>query len=264
MFGGYAYNLPFSAFELKARSSIPNEIAALAGKRFVTAIETNESVELNEGRIKALTGSDPITARFLYGEFFTFEPHGKYWLAFNHKPNVSDDSPGFWRRVRLVPFSQQFMGSKVDSQLLSTLKAEAPGILSWAVQGALEWQREGLKTPELVMEASREYQAESDVLRDFIDERCAVDANSKTLAARLWQEYVNWAESAREPALDRRTFSKKMKMRGFSKVRLGHDRTWTWLGVGLKRDIPEPLPTLPDVVQSNVERPAIDGSSFLN
>lgn len=192
MFGGYAYNLPFSAFELKARSSIPNEIAALAGKRFVTAIETNESVELNEGRIKALTGSDPITARFLYGEFFTFEPHGKYWLAFNHKPNVSDDSPGFWRRVRLVPFSQQFMGSKVDSQLLSTLKAEAPGILSWAVQGALEWQREGLKTPELVMEASREYQAESDVLRDFIDERCAVDANSKTLAARLWQEYVNW------------------------------------------------------------------------
>jgi putative DNA primase/helicase len=83
--GTYAYNLPFSAFELKARSAIPNEIAALSAKRFVTAIETNESAELNEGRIKALTGSDPITARFLYREFFTFIPTSKYWLAFNHK-----------------------------------------------------------------------------------------------------------------------------------------------------------------------------------
>jgi len=76
--GPYAYNLPFSAFELKARSAIPNEIAALSCKRFVTAIETNESAGLNEALIKALTGSDPTTARFLYLEFFTFLPTGKY------------------------------------------------------------------------------------------------------------------------------------------------------------------------------------------
>jgi putative DNA primase/helicase len=153
--GDYAYNLPFSAFELKARSAIPNEIAALSGKRFVTAIETNESVELNEGRIKALTGSDPITARFLYGEFFTFVPSGKFWLAFNHKPRVSDDSPGFWRLIRLIPFLEMFVAGRADPDLLEKLKAEAPGILNWLVQGALMWQTDGLEAPAVVAEASK-------------------------------------------------------------------------------------------------------------
>jgi P4 family phage/plasmid primase-like protien len=172
VFGPYAYNLPFSAFELKARSSIPNEIAALNGKRFVTAIETNESVELNEGRIKALTGSDPITARFLYREFFTFEPTGKFWLAFNHKPRVSDDSPGFWRRIRLIPFMQQFGDSKRDPELLGKLKAEAQGILNWAIQGALKWQAKGLGAPEVVIKASNQYRCDSDPVGEFLDDRC--------------------------------------------------------------------------------------------
>jgi putative DNA primase/helicase len=109
--GSYAYNLPFSAFELAARSAISNDMAGLVSKRFVTAVETNENVRLNEGRVKALTGGDRCTARFLYREYFSFDPTAKLWLAFNHKPQVSDDSHGFWRRVRLIPFLAQFSGS---------------------------------------------------------------------------------------------------------------------------------------------------------
>src|SRR5207245_408700 len=41
LFGTYGFNLLFSAFELKARSAIPNDIASIAGKRLVTAIETD-------------------------------------------------------------------------------------------------------------------------------------------------------------------------------------------------------------------------------
>ena len=106
--GGYGCNLPFSAFELEARASIPNDVATLPGRRFVTAIETAESSQLNAARIKALTGSDPITARLLHREFFTFEPVSKFWLAFNHRPVVTDDSHGFWRRVHLIPFLRRF------------------------------------------------------------------------------------------------------------------------------------------------------------
>ncbi len=76
--GSYVYNVPFSTFELEARTSIPNDLAALAGRRQVTASETNEGVRLNEGRLKALTGCDPVTARFLHGEFFTFRPVAKF------------------------------------------------------------------------------------------------------------------------------------------------------------------------------------------
>src|SRR5207249_4412834 len=77
--GEYAHNMPFSTIELKDRASIPNDVAALADKRLVTASETNDGTRFNEARIKALTGSDPITARFLHHEFFTFRPVAKFW-----------------------------------------------------------------------------------------------------------------------------------------------------------------------------------------
>src|SRR5262249_4534420 len=131
--GGYGHNMPFSTLEIKARTSIPNDVAALAGRRLVTASETNESVRLNEERVKALTGCDAITARFLNKEFFTFHPVAKFWLAFNHKPRVADDSHGFWRRIRLIPFLHEFKDTARDKHLLEKLLAEAPGILVWAV-----------------------------------------------------------------------------------------------------------------------------------
>ncbi len=106
--GDYAYDMPFSVVELNQRASIPNDLAALAGRRFILASETNDGTRLNEARIKSLTGGDACTARFLHGEYFTFQPVGKIWLAFNHKPVVRDDSFAFWRRVRLIPFVRTF------------------------------------------------------------------------------------------------------------------------------------------------------------
>jgi putative DNA primase/helicase len=257
VFGPYAYNLPFSAFELKARSSIPNEIAALKGKRFVTAIETNESVELNEGRIKALTGSDPITARFLYGEFFTFEPTGKFWLAFNHKPKVSDDSPGFWRRVRLIPFMQQFSEDRRDPELVGKLKAEAAGILNWAIEGALKWQSQGLKAPEVVVRASERYRCETDTVGEFLEDRCNVSPTGQAAAAAIRDEYIRWAQANSESPLDRKAFSQKLEARGFKKVRKGHDRTWTWLGISLKGPEPPVPASAPMRADADVKSPLL-------
>ena len=90
LLGAYAYNAPFATFELRSRTDITNDLAALAGRRLVTASETNEGTRLNEARIKALTGGDPVTARFLYGEHFTFRPQAKIFLAVipNHSSNL--------------------------------------------------------------------------------------------------------------------------------------------------------------------------------
>ena len=107
--GDYFANMSFSTIELKQRAAIPSDLAALEGKRLVTASESGE-VRLNEPRIKALTGSDPVTARFLYSEPFTFTPTAKFVLATNTKPVVADNSFGFWRRLRLVPFTRCFEG----------------------------------------------------------------------------------------------------------------------------------------------------------
>lgn len=230
--GDYAANTPFSTLEWKGRSGISNDVAALAGKRFITAVETNESVQLNEARIKQLTGSDPITARYLYREYFTFTMQGKIWLAFNHRPVVRDDSDAFWRRVRLIPLPRQFKGAEADKQLLYKLKEEAPGILVWAVQGCLAWQQDGLgEPPKAVQEATDAYREESDPLSEFIKERCRVHPDAQTTTAALWQAYTGWCNEYGCNPLDRKGFASRLKVRGFTQSKIGHARTRGWKGL---------------------------------
>jgi len=190
--GDYAANTPFSTLEMSSRNSIPNDLAALYGKRLVTASELNEAVRLNEARMKMLAGQDPVTARFLHGEFFTFVPNAKFWLAVNHKPIVNDDSTGFWRKIRLIPFTRCFEGS-ADRNLKDALRGEYPGILTWMVDGCLEWQRRGLEPPQSVRAATEQYRAESDPVADFLKERCSTGANATARAGQLYIAYQSWA-----------------------------------------------------------------------
>lgn len=235
--GDYGYDAPFSTFELNQRAAIPNDMAALRGRRFVSSSETNEGTRLNEARIKALTGGDSVTARFLHQEYFTFNPTGKFFLAVNHKPRVRDDSTGFWRRVRLIPFTRQFTGQAADKRLAERLNAEASGILNWLLEGCLRWQGEGLDDiPEAVIAATSDYEQESDPLADFIEDECALSPAYYVAASRLYQQYKAWAngqgyqdkEVMTNTAFGRRIAGKyrREKRRGGA----------TYHGIGLKCD----------------------------
>lgn len=229
--GAYAHNLLFSAFELAARSGIPNDIATLVSRRFVTAAETNENVQFNEARIKALTGGDKVTARFLYKEQFDFDPTAKFWLAFNHKPRVTDDSHGFWRRIRLIPFLAMFNGPQDDKTLRTKLRGEASGILAWAVQGCLLWQNEGLGMPVAVRQATAHYRSESDPLAAFFADRYELCSDGFVESATLLRDYVTWAEETGEMQLDPRAFATRLRARGLVNTRVGHLRKRGWRGL---------------------------------
>jgi len=219
--GDYAWNMPFATIEMKDRSAIPNDLAALMNRRFVTASETNDGCRLNEARVKALTGCDPVTARFLHGEFFTFEPLAKFWLSVNHKPIVRDDSYGFWRRIRLIPFTQRF---DVDPMLADQLQAEATGILAWCVRGALAWQQDGLQAPDTVLEATKEYEQDSDPLAGFLAEACDLSPRNEVGAKELFEHYRKWADGhgfGDRERLSQTMFGRKISER-FEKLR---DRT---------------------------------------
>jgi putative DNA primase/helicase len=249
--GDYAANAPFSTFELHDRSSIPNDLAALAGRRLVTASETNEGARLNEARIKALSGGDPVTARFLHGEYFTFEPVAKFWLAVNHKPLVSDDSYGFWRRVRLIPFERRF-AEDADPTLPDKLRAELPGILAWAVRGALSWQERGLRPPPAVTGATDTYRSESDPLADFLSSRCLTDERAQVGATEAYRAYKAWAADqslTERETLSSTSFGRRMTEH-FAKR---HQKTGnSYLGVGLLTGVIE-RPQLEELVKGSVK-----------
>ncbi len=203
LLGGYAFNAPFATFEANAHGQIPNDLAALVDRRLVTSSETGENTRLNEARLKMLTGGDPVTARFLHREFFTFVPVAKFVLAVNHKPRVLDYSYGFWRRMCLVPFEARFADGSADKHLNAKLASELPGILAWAVRGHLEWRARGLEPPSVVRAATESYRADSDPLAAFLSECCLVESASATPAKAAFGAYNSWADAQALPDAER-------------------------------------------------------------
>ena len=208
--GDYAHSTTFSLFDYAARQDHSQNLAQLDSRRFVTASESAENCRLNEDRLKALAGSEPITARLMRENDRTFTNTVKLWLGVNHRPRVLDDSEGFWRKARLVPFSHRFAlleelearpelhddphVSLADRNLTATLKAEAPGILRWAVQGAALWAVDGLHSPDCVRAASQAWREEADPLGDFFATRCVFGDACKVRAGDLFASYCQWAE----------------------------------------------------------------------
>ena len=214
--GPYAANTPFNTFELSGRNSIPADLAALQGVRLVTASEVNDGTRFNEARIKAITGQDEITARFMHQNFFTYQPQFTLWLAVNHLPIVRDSSTSFWRRVHVIPFNRTFTPQNMDKDLSRKLKKEASGILEWAVQGFLKWQKQGLQPPREVNCATRAYQCDSDTIQQFIDACCDQGSGLQVKARPLYERYRTWCDSEGISApemLSNRKFGEEMKQK---------------------------------------------------
>jgi putative DNA primase/helicase len=235
MLGGYAWNVPFSLFEQRGRTSINDDVAAIVGRRFITASETADRVKLNEPRVKMLTGEDRVTARPLYGKYFEFIPHAKFWLSTNHLPAVRDRSHGFWRRVRIVPFLAQFDGSTRDNGLRDVLRSEASGILLWALDGCRRWSLEGLgEPPSLVNAATEQFRADSDPLADFLEDYCVLHDSAKVGAGELLDAYREWADRNHLASSDRLTRNQftSLLVGKFEKKTTSTGKSW--VGVGMR------------------------------
>lgn len=217
----------------KTHDRHPTELAALRGMRLVTAIETGEGRRLNEPLVKQLTGGDRISARFMRGDFFTFTPTHKLWLATNHKPTIRGTDLGMWRRIKLIPFTIQIPDAEKDDGLKARLRAtEArPGILNWMLEGVLLWQREGLSPPQAVSAATQAYRDEMDVLAAWLTDCCVIAKQAEASAADLYRSYCQWREQNGERAETQTRFGSRLKEREFEQVRRRNGIFW--LGIGL-------------------------------
>jgi putative DNA primase/helicase len=232
--GDYATNAPMDTFMETRTDRHPTDMAGLRGARFVAAIETEQGKRWAESKLKNLTGGDKISARFMRQDFFEFFPQFKLFVAGNHKPAIRNIDEAMKRRLHLIPFTITVPPQQRDKNLQQKLLAERDGILAWAVQGCLDWQRHGrLAPPHRVVEATEEYFEAEDALGRWLDERCVREANAKSLTAELFNDWKQWAEAAGEFVGAQRRFSDLLITRGLDKWRNGLG-VRGFQGIGLK------------------------------
>ena len=201
------------------------EIADLRGTRFVTTVEVGQGRAWDEARVKWLTGGDTLSGRFLYTNRFSFAPTHKFWIAANHKPRVAGTDLGFWRRVHLIPWTVTIPEPERDPGLRHQLRAELPGILRWAVEGAVEWHARGLRAPAAVLAATSAYRTAEDVIGTFLADCTVADGSGRVLSTALYETYRQWAERSGERVFSARGFGEALEDRSIERKR-SHGQTW--------------------------------------
>jgi len=240
--GDYASTADTSLIMKSGNGSDGNKLSMLAGlrgARLVTLSEVNDGEKLDEAAIKTYTGGDSITCRHLYQNFFTFVPQSKLVGFGNYKPHVRGTDNGIWRRIHLVPFKAVITDDAKDPTLPDKLRAELPGILAWAVIGCLAWQREGLKPPQAMMDAVKDYRGAEDIFQSFLNDECTLGEHECAYASELinaFRDYSSWR------GISEKKFGEMLREKGFIKFKSNGVK---WRGVSLGAEPLEPLDPFP-------------------
>jgi len=208
------------------------ELAKLPGVRLLLASETGQGQVLDETKTKAMTGGDRITCRRLRCDPFTFQPNFKLWLSTNHVPRVRGTDDSVWRRLRLVPFDQQFKdGHNRDDTLKDRLHRpdNLKSVLAWAVQGCLEWQMQGLNEPPIVLQKTKDYSKDCDVLERFFADECQIDQKYQAPVRMFYRAFKDWCIDNGHMPGSSSTFSKLMETKKYVKFKKAYG--WVWLGI---------------------------------
>jgi putative DNA primase/helicase len=227
--GDYATPLPADELMVSRGERHPTGQALLYRKRLVVASETEGGRRLAVAKVKELTGGDPIPARRMREDYWTFRPTHTIWLVTNDKPEIAETKNAIWDRVKCIPFETYFRDPAKageaprgapkrvldkDPDLYRKVAEELPGVLAWAVRGCLEWQREGLNEPAAVAAATADYRDDMDVLARFLDDRCEVAPQLSEEATKLYVAYKGWCELTGERAESQRRFGERLGERG--------------------------------------------------
>ena len=230
--GDYGRTADAALLMHKTSDGVRNDVARLAGARFVSTSETEAGRHMAETLVKQLTGGDKVAARFLYSEFFEFDAQFKLFLSTNHKPVIRGTDNAIWRRIRLIPFEVTIPEEQQDRELPGKLRTELPGILAWAVRGCQRWQKYGLGQPEKISAATEAYRAEMDVFGAFLKDRCVSRADARVATGQLYTAYKKWCDDTGERPLSQQKLGGVLADRNFLPFR--KSKTRGWIGLELR------------------------------
>ena len=216
-----------------------NGAVSVEGKRFVATDELEEGKRLSSAMLKKLASTGRIIEKQLYENERSFEPSHHIIMGTNHLPKVGSTDNGTWRRIAVVPFNAKFeCKGDVKNYADIVFKCDADTILSWIVEGAIQYIKNDYKldVPQCVQAASQKYRGKEDWLQNFIDECCDTGILNEK-AGFLYDTYKNWCDAILQWKHDNKEFAAELQSRGYIKqeTRLGN----IWNGLKVKENYRE-------------------------
>jgi putative DNA primase/helicase len=202
----YAQVAPSTLLMEKKPGQALNDLATLHGARVVLHGDLPKGA-LDIDLIKSLTGDGRVRARHLYMESFEFMPQCKLLISANTRPVMNENTAGIWRRLNLEIFARQITeAERVYDFYKLLVREEAALILRWAVEGCWKYLERGkVPKPQSSVEATRQYEADTDYLSQFLYDRCEQD---RALWCRFSDLLTAWTAWAGENGLPTRRYGR--------------------------------------------------------
>ncbi len=220
-------------------SASPSEdVARLAGARFVNISEPDKKLTLSAALLKTLTGNDTINARFLHENSIDSKPQFKIFTNTNHLPLVTDLTLLSSGRVNIIPFERHFEEWEQDRGLKAEFSKEEnlSGILNWVIDGYRKLQQTGFEVPKSVQIATNSYKDENDKFGQFVDDCLEVNGFCEERTSHIYNAYRNWCYANGYHCENNKNFKAELSNIGTivrKRPKAGGDKTTLLLGYKL-------------------------------
>ncbi len=230
MLGDYAAHTPTETLLTKNyENAIPADLARLEGKRMVTAMESNVNRQLDEAKIKAMTGGEPITARHLYQNFSEFMPQFKLWFVANDLPHVRATDDAIWRRIRVIPLTSKSRPMRsirtCRASLGPSCRAFCPGPFAARSCGGSP----DSPSRSSIIAASADWRKAVDHVRRFVTETLILGcAQTEVIpAGELYSRFKSWCNRNGERSMSSGRFKARLEeMFDLTHAQTKHGSEW--------------------------------------
>jgi putative DNA primase/helicase len=234
LLGDYACSAEPSSFIKQKNAGVRNDLARLKGARLVATSELSTGEILDAALVKRITGGDTIAARALYKEHFEFRSEFVMFMVTNNLPVIDGGDTALARRLILVPFEKVVPPDQCDPQLSAKLLKEANGIFNRLLEGCEDYLENGLNIPPSLTSAADKYIESSDLIAEFLKDRCIIEGEHQVSASALHKAYVRWCEGNVIKPFSQPIFKTEiMKRTNLKQKRTNKGNVWP--GVGLRQ-----------------------------
>lgn len=209
---------------------VPNENkysdpSQLLGLRMAVLDEIFNKDRIDNGKFrKIVSGGDAIKGSKVFKDTFDINPIVTLWGFGNEFAKLdSKENQASWDRMVPIPCRHRVPADKLDRNFREKLKRskrDLEGILSWIVNGCLEYQQIGLSEPDEVTDARTEYRDEMDPAKSFFTDCTVSGPGFFELFSNLYKVYYSQSLEDNKRPLSQKSFGTELRLRGFE-PRLG-------------------------------------------